>query len=131
VSEPIGLSRRALLSRTAVAGLGVVFAGSLDTLFGADPAFASASAGAGYGPLVDDPKGLLALPRGFSYTVLAYDGTDTDREQQPATRLDSGEVTPGDPDGTASFEAPGGGSVLVNNHELSTSDGPLVPHLAP
>ena len=131
-SEPRELSRRALLGRTAAAGVGIAFAGSLDTLFGANAAYADAggaAAGAGYGPLVDDPNGLLALPRGFSYQILAYDGTDATRPSVPATRLDSGEVTPGDPDGTAGFATPDGGTVLVNNHELSTTDGPLVPHL--
>ena len=134
-SAPDALSRRALLGRTAAAALGLALAGSLDTVFGASRASAAprtaggVAAGAGYGPLIADPDGLLALPRGFSYTVVAYDGTDAQRPDVPATLLESGEPTPGDPDGTASFVLGGGGCVLVNNHELSTSDGPAVPHL--
>ena len=134
-SSTDALTRRALLGRSAAAGLGLVFAGSLDTVFGATSAAAApraaggVAAGAGYGPLVPDPAGLLALPRGFAYEIVAYDGTDEHRPHVAATRLDSGEPTPGDPDGTASFVLPGGGSVLVNNHELSTTDGPSVPRL--
>ena len=131
-SESAGISRRALLRGGAATGLGLVFAGSLDAVFGSAARAASggASAGAGYGPLVADPNGLLALPRGFSYTVLAYDGTDDEHPGRQATRLVGGETSPGDPDAMASFPAAGGGSVLVLNHELSTSDGPAVPALA-
>ncbi|MDW6063580.1 hypothetical protein SAZ11_43380 [Streptomyces sp. FXJ1.4098] len=39
----------------------------------------------GYGPLVADPKGLLALPAGFSYRVITRTGQ---------TKLESGESTP-------------------------------------
>ena len=133
-STSAGLSRRSLLGATA-GGVGLTLSGALDTIFGATAAAggpagaasAPASSGAGYGPLVDDPHGLLALPRGFSYTIIAYSGDDATRPDLAATRLDSGEVTPGDPDGAASFPAPGGGTILVNNHELSTTDGPPVP----
>ncbi|MGH3673218.1 MAG: alkaline phosphatase PhoX [Pseudonocardiaceae bacterium] len=34
------------------------------------------------------------------------------------TALDSGEPTPSNHDGTGAFRAQGGGTVLVNNHEL-------------
>ncbi len=111
-SEPSPLSRRSFLGRSAAAGLGVALVGSVDTLFGANAAAAdSAGDPVGYGPLVDDPKGILALPSGFSYTIVAESGV---------TRLEGGDPTPSDPDGTASFRRPGGdGSVLVNNHEIS------------
>jgi len=112
-----GLSRRTVLSRSA-AGLGIALTGSLNGLFGTS-ASAAGRRVAGYGPLVDDPAGLLSLPEGFSYTVVAQSGV---------TRLESGEPTPGDPDGTAAFVRHGGnGSVLVNNHEISASDPNPVP----
>lgn len=122
---PAGLSRRSFLGRSAATGLGVALVGSVDTLFDAGPASAAdtavaAGAAAGYGPLVPDPKGILALPHGFSYTVVAESGV---------TRLEGGAPTPSDPDGTAAFARPGGnGSVLVNNHEISGDEDFPVPH---
>jgi uncharacterized protein len=119
--EEGGLSRRSMLTRSA-AGLGVALSGSVSGLFGtsASPAFARGShGGAGYGPLVDDPAGLLSLPEGFDYKIVARSGV---------TKLESGEPTPSDPDGTASFVRRGGnGSVLINNHELSGSEPYRVP----
>jgi secreted PhoX family phosphatase len=115
------LTRRSLLTRGAATGAGVALAGSFDMLFGGTPALADSGKGkpcsdpgeVGYGPLVSDPAGRLALPKGFTYSVIAQAG---------ATRLDTGELTPGRPDGTASFVRRGGnGSVLVQNHEMSGS----------
>jgi secreted PhoX family phosphatase len=123
--EPRGLSRRSMLSRSA--GVGIALSGTFTGLFGSGtaPAGAEDRAGkapkgtAGYGPLVDDPAGLLALPAGFSYTIVAQSGV---------TKLESGEPTPSDPDGTASFVRHGGnGSVLIINHEVSGSEPYPVP----
>jgi uncharacterized protein len=118
------MSRRGILTRSA-AGLGIALSGSVSGLFGtlASPAVAHGRhGGAGYGPLVDDPAGLLSLPEGFEYTIVAQSGV---------TALDTGQPTPSDPDGTAAFVRRGGnGSVLVNNHEVSGSEPfkvPLVP----
>src|SRR5262245_3043184 len=126
-----GLSRRSVLTRSA-AGLGIVLSGSLTGLFGAETDTAHGDPGpgngsganqpAGYGPLVPDPAGLLALPAGFSYSIVARSGV---------TRLDTGEPTPSDPDGTASFVRKGGnGDVLINNHEVSGAEPFPVPHVA-
>ncbi len=72
--------------------------------------------GVGYGPLVPDPDGLLDLPAGFSYTVLAVAGNSGN--PVPATTLsDGGEPSPSRYDGTGSFRARSGGWVLVSNHE--------------
>ena len=61
-----------------------------------------------FGPLLKDPKGILDLPEGFSYKVLATRGeTMTD-----------GFKVPGQADGMAAFAAPDGKVVLVCNHEL-------------
>ncbi|MDX6676058.1 MAG: uncharacterized protein QOE31_110 [Solirubrobacteraceae bacterium] len=121
-----GLSRRAVLTRSAT-GVGIALTGSYSGLFGAGAASASPGSApgkpgpAGYGPLVDDPAGLLALPAGFSYKIVAESGT---------TRLESGEPSPSDPDGSASFVRRGGnGSVLVVNHEISGSEPAPVPHI--
>jgi secreted PhoX family phosphatase len=98
------------------------------SVFGASPAWGAVqkeklSSGPGYGPLVPDPAGLLALPAGFSYKLVAQTGVTT---------LESGEVTPDRTDGMACFVRHGGnGSVLVVNHENGSQANPIVvPHLA-
>ena len=101
------LNRRGFLGRTALAGVGIAFAGSLDALV--RPGTATAAPGAiGYGPLVPDPHGILALPIGFSYTVLAKSGE---------TLLDDGYPVPSDPDAHGVF-ARGSGATVVSNHEV-------------
>jgi len=67
---------------------------------------------AGYGPLQDDPAGLLSLPRGFHYRVFS-------RQGDPLTR---GGVVPASHDGMAAFSASVLGTWLVRNHELSAED---------
>ncbi|QJE95795.1 alkaline phosphatase PhoX [Luteolibacter luteus] len=61
-----------------------------------------------FGPLLKDPKGILDLPEGFSYKVLATRGE---------TMADGFKV-PGQADGMAAFAGPDGKVVLVCNHEL-------------
>jgi secreted PhoX family phosphatase len=75
---------------------------------------------------VPDPAGRLSLPKRFHYRVVAETGV---------TRLESGEVSPDNYDGTAAFPRTGGGSVLVTNHEIRppVEGQPLpigVPHVA-
>ncbi|MFE9254458.1 alkaline phosphatase PhoX [Streptomyces sp. NPDC006879] len=121
------LSRREFTGRTAAAGAGVALTGAVGALATAPGALAAeepfspgpaaregneAAAhhhGLGYGPLLPDPEGILALPAGFSYRILTRSGV---------TRLDSGEFTPSNHDGTAAFEGHRGVTLLVNNHEL-------------
>jgi secreted PhoX family phosphatase len=115
-----GLTRRSVLARSAT-GLGIVLAGNLEGLFGTGTARATAAkaSGAGYGPLITDPNGLLSLPEGFTYKIVAQSGVTT---------LETGEPTPSDPDGTAAFVRHGGdGSVLICNHEVSGSEPYKVP----
>ncbi|MFD6026226.1 alkaline phosphatase PhoX [Streptomyces griseoluteus] len=115
----MSLTRRDFARTTAVTGAGVALAGSVGALASAPQALAAADLdgardahghpGIGYGPLVPDPDGILALPAGFSYRVVTYSGR---------TRLESGEPTPSNHDGTAAFAGPRGAVLLVNNHEL-------------
>lgn len=117
--EPSGLSRRDVVTRTAAGGLGLALSGSLGLLF-SGPANA-AGKGVGYGPLVPDPAGILSLPKGFSYEIVAKSGS---------TVLESGQPTPADFDGMAAFNRHGGnGSVIVANHEISGSEANPVPDL--
>ncbi|MEU6684849.1 alkaline phosphatase PhoX [Streptomyces sp. NPDC046832] len=117
----MSLTRRDFARNSAITGAGVALAGSVgalatapnalasdDTVSAADGA-ADARHGVGYGPLVADPEGILALPAGFTYEVVTYSGR---------TKLESGEFTPSNHDGTAAFDGPRGTTLLVNNHEL-------------
>ncbi|MEU6215956.1 alkaline phosphatase PhoX [Streptomyces sp. NPDC047022] len=117
----MSLTRRDFARRSALTGAGIALIGSAGALATAPGALASTETeaadghegdqhgGVGYGPLLPDPDGLLALPAGFSYRVITYSGR---------TRLESGELTPEKHDGTAAFEGPRGATLLVNNHEL-------------
>lgn len=119
----MSLTRRDFARRSALTGAGVALAGSVGALATAPNALASADTesagepdekpaaahGVGYGPLLPDPDGILALPAGFSYKIITYCGR---------TKLESGEFTPSNHDGTATFDGPRGTTLLVNNHEL-------------
>ena len=129
----MSLSRRGFIGRTATTGAGVALIGSTGMLLAPSASAHSNKPGnghgrpptkPGYGPLIEDPAGLLALPKGFSYTIVTEAGV---------TRLESGEFTPSNHDGTGAFKLRGGGTVLVNNHELggAPASTPLpVPHVA-
>lgn len=111
-------SRRNVLGAGAgAAALGFVFgvAGSLAPF--ARPATTTMRSALGYGTLVPDPEGILALPEGFSYRILARSGKTSTAEG----------VHPSDPDGIGVFDAPDGGSVLVCNHENGGSEPYPVP----
>ncbi|MEF9882231.1 alkaline phosphatase PhoX [Streptomyces sp. P9-A4] len=122
------LNRREFTKQSAVAGAGLALTGVVGALATAPEALASDEPevygsghdhghghghghdhGLGYGALVADPEGMLALPAGFSYRVVTHSGV---------TRLESGEFTPSNHDGTAAFDGPRGTTYLVNNHEL-------------
>ncbi|MER6530763.1 alkaline phosphatase PhoX [Streptomyces sp. NPDC001508] len=117
----MSLTRRDFARTSAITGAGVALAGSVGALATAPNALASTDTesageaeaaghpGAGYGPLVPDPNGILALPVGFTYRVITHSGR---------TKLESGEFTPSNHDGTATFDGPRGATLLVNNHEL-------------
>ncbi|MBW8704291.1 hypothetical protein MBT84_32305 [Streptomyces sp. MBT84] len=119
----MSLTRRDFARRSALTGAGVALAGSVGALATAPGALASTDTetetadgqeadrhgGVGYGPLIPDPKGVLALPAGFRYRVITHSGK---------TKLESGAFTPSNHDGTATFDGPRGTTLLVNNHEL-------------
>ncbi len=111
-------SRREFLSRAGVIG-GVAVTGTVGSLFTARAVNASqppSGVSVGYGPLVQDPKGVLDLPSGFEYTVVSRAGE---------ALTDPVGVVPGHQDGTGSFAAKDS-TLLVINHEQS----PGVPYPA-
>jgi secreted PhoX family phosphatase len=106
----MGLTRRELLQRGAGGALALTFAGGLQPLFTARPAIAGTGR-TGYGPLLDDPAGLLDLPDGFRYRVLSRAGDSL---------AGGGGTVPGSHDGAASFPN-GRGTLIVVNHEQGGS----------
>ena len=123
----MSLARRSVLRGAAGAGAaGVGFAA-----VGAVPSLAEATprpqhqqqpfpAHRPFPPLMDDPKGLLALPPGFKYTVVTRAGE---------TKLKSGQPTPALHDGTAVFDD-GRNYTLIQNHEIGANDPLGVPQVA-
>jgi secreted PhoX family phosphatase len=67
---------------------------------------------AGYGELVADPKGVLDLPRGFSYRIISKEGDPISRSVR----------VPASHDGMAAFPAGPFGTWLVRNHEIAVDD---------
>ena len=150
------LDRRKFLTATAAAGAGVYVAGNLAGTFFDNAPTASAQSNTpgveGYGPLKADPAGLLDLPEGFSYKIVAHAGETT---------YDTGEPSASDPDGTGYFANLGGsfgsldfaaintgsvagaagslatvtgslgsrGGALILNHEVGGSEPYGVPHV--
>jgi secreted PhoX family phosphatase len=95
--------RRAFLSAT-----GMAFAGLLASGCGAR-SLARSGADALYGALVPDPAGLMDLPTGFSYRVIARLGDV----------MDDGWTVPDNADGMGCFDLGDGTLALVRNHELT------------
>ncbi|RKS71888.1 hypothetical protein BZB76_4699 [Actinomadura pelletieri DSM 43383] len=112
------VTRRGVVKGGAAGALSIALAGSLDGIFQTS-AGADTGEAYGYGPLIPDPKGVLDLPKGFSYKTLSVEGDP----------ISDGVVVPGAHDGTATFPAsrPGkgngkasgrrGNTLLVRNHE--------------
>jgi uncharacterized protein len=71
-----------------------------------------------FGELLKDSFGVLDLPAGFSYRVLARRGK----------KMSDGFYVPGQPDGMAAFPGPDGKVILVCNHELGLKQLKWGPH---
>jgi uncharacterized protein len=99
-------SRRDFLKRTGLATLGFLTLQSWIYRAGGMPIDISRFA-EGYGPLMPDPKGILNLPKGFSYTIISKKGD----------KMNDGFLVPGKADGMASFPGKKGRVILVRNHE--------------
>ena len=121
-------TRRAMLTGSAAAGVGLVVAGATPSLAEAAPTTSSDRRPGGghkqprpFPPLVDVPNGLLALPPGFRYTVVTRAGQ---------TQMNDGQgPTPSNHDGTAVFKAPKNRLRLIQNHELPAGAALGVPHI--
>jgi uncharacterized protein len=101
-------SRREFLRTAGLYGAGFV---GLRALVNQPLAAAlEAAAHPGFGPLVDDRRGMLRLPRGFRYTVFSRTGEE----------MADGLLVPAMHDGMAAFAGPNGRTVLVRNHEMES-----------
>lgn len=102
------ISRRRFLGSAAAISLG--FTGL--RCAGSDAsAVASASSGR-FGPLLDDPDGIIALPEGFSYRIVS----------RWRERMSDGFYVPSRHDGMGAFPGPNGTTLLVRNHEVTPGD---------
>lgn len=117
-------SRRSFLAGGAAAGVGIAVAGAFPSLAQAHPGGTRPPVGSGrvpFPPLVDDPEGILALPEGFSYTIVTRTGV---------THLDRGQgLTPSSHDGMAVYDGGHGRYTLIQNHEIDPGAEFGVPHV--
>ncbi len=100
-------SRRHFIRSAAITTVGFM---GLRALAGEKLLHGVSSGGAGYGPLMDDPHGLIRLPKGFSYTAFSHMGEE----------MADGFLVPGMHDGMGAFAGPDGETLLVRNHELES-----------
>jgi uncharacterized protein len=104
------ISRRRFLGSAAAISLG--FSGLRCARIG-DSALATPPT-TGFGPLVDDPDRIIALPEGFTYRIISRRGE----------RMTDGFFVPARHDGMATFQGPDGMTLLVRNHEQPVGAAP-------
>ena len=66
----------------------------------------------GYGRLRKDSRGILSLPKGFSYEIISKKGD----------KMSDGFLVPGLADGMATFQGSGDNIIIIRNHEVSPKD---------
>lgn len=101
------LSRRTFIRNTAITTVGFM---GLRALANGKSLMVPPMGHSRYGAMMDDPKGLLRLPAGFSYTTFSHMGEE----------MADGFLVPGMHDGMAAFAGPSGETLLVRNHELES-----------
>ena len=106
----MAISRRRFLSSAAAMSLGFGGLGCSKTNVMAS----SIPRGTGFGPLRDDPEGIIALPEGFSYRIVSRRGE----------MMSDGFYVPARHDGMATFLGPDGMTLIVRNHELTPTADP-------
>lgn len=72
--------------------------------------YASQKIKPGFGPLIKDPKGILDLPKGFSYKIIS----------RHRDLMNDGLFVPALPDGMAAFPGENGRTILIRNHEVNS-----------
>jgi secreted PhoX family phosphatase len=109
------MKRRKFIKRSSQVSLGFMglqaFAHAT-TLSSGKASLPSKLPGKGYGPLIDDPKGILNLPKNFTYDIISRQGEI----------MSDGLYVPGLADGMAAFEGPDNKVLIVRNHEVGYGD---------
>ena len=100
------VARRDFLKRAGAVGGGALMMTPL-TNFATRAALGDLKKGQGYGPLVSQGDGELALPQGFQYSVVSRQGDV----------MSDGNPTPGLFDGMATFKGDRDTTILIRNHE--------------
>jgi secreted PhoX family phosphatase len=103
---PSAVSRRKFIQSSGIATLGFMGLYQFVNPLAAKPALSQT---AGYGPLVKDPKGILNLPKGFTYKIISQRGD----------KMADGLLLPGLADGMGAFQGRNGRAIVVRNHENS------------
>ena len=103
------ISRRRFLESAAAISLGFTGLGCVRP----EAVAADILPEAGFGPLLPDPDGVIALPRGFSYRIFSRVGET----------MSDGFIVPTRHDGMATFPGPDGMTLLVRNHEVTPGAG--------
>jgi len=123
----MNISRRKLLSFAGASAAGITMLAPLEAFY-ARVARGQSTSGVGYGPLTPklplnaseltntyvgdlSNEPILALPDGFNYRVLSMTGMT----------MSDGTLVPAGHDGMAAFRGPGNTTILVRNHELTSS----------
>jgi secreted PhoX family phosphatase len=101
---PSAVSRRKFIQSSGIATLGFMGLYQFVNPLSAKPALNNT---AGYGPLVKDPKGILNLPKGFTYKIISQRGD----------QMADGLLLPGLADGMGAFQGKNGRAIVVRNHE--------------
>ncbi|MFH5830978.1 alkaline phosphatase PhoX [Halalkalibaculum sp. DA384] len=108
----MSISRKQFIQRAGAVALGFsglhIFSGCAATRNINPEAISEA-----FGPLRSDPKGIMDLPEGFSYKIVS----------RFRDKMDDGFYVPHRPDGMATFEGPGGTTILIRNHEVNAARG--------
>ena len=99
-----GTSRRKFIQTSGIATLGFMGLYQFINPLSAKPSFPQT---AGYGDLVKDPKGILNLPKGFTYKIISQRGD----------KMADGLLLPGLADGMGAFQGKNGRAIVVRNHE--------------
>src|SRR5690606_20526848 len=105
IKNPMSSSRRQFIKSSGIATLG--FMGLYQ--FVNPSAQAAQNTAPGYGPLLKDPKGVLNLPKGFSYKIIS----------QMGDKMNDGLLLPGSADGMGAFQGKKNQTIVVRNHEIS------------
>lgn len=111
------ISRRRFLGSAAAISLGFTGLGCSRP----ETSAASVPTDTGFGPLRDDPEGIIALPAGFDYRIVSRRGE----------RMSDGLFVPHRHDGMATFPGPDGTTLLVRNHEMLPGDDPAYGAFGP